>query len=46
MKSADCTNAFIQNDLMQEGKMYQPLPKITSDISEYPSTHPSLKLSQ
>ena len=53
-KSADCTNAFMQNDLMQEGKMHQPLPEITtnntteitSDISEYPSVHPSIKLSQ
>ncbi|WP_249962444.1 hypothetical protein [Histophilus somni] len=48
------TNALGQNDLMQEGKMHQPLPEITtnntteitSDISEYPSVHPSLKLSQ
>ncbi|CAM3198542.1 DUF6017 domain-containing protein [Streptobacillus felis] len=53
-KSADCTNAFMQNDLMQEGNLPQPLPEITTknstdittDISTNPSIIPSEQLTQ
>ena len=53
-KSADCTNAFMQNDPMQYGNLHQPLPEITtknsteitSDISSYPSIIPSEVLAQ
>lgn len=53
-KSADCTNAFMQNDPMQYGNLPQPLPEITtknsteitSDISTNPSIIPSEQLAQ
>lgn len=45
-KSADCTNACMQNDLMQEGNLPQPLPEITTknttEITSVLSTNPSI----
>lgn len=49
-KSADCTNAFIQNELIQKYKLLQPLPEITTknstDIYTNPSIIPSEQLTQ
>ena len=49
-KSANSTNGLVQNPPMQNGKLHQPLPEITtkisSDISSKTSTHQPISINK